>query len=284
MTRVSRTFATVVCLTLGACTQAPRSDGPVTTIAELATRSNGRRDVRVQLRGVVTYSERKWGYLFVQDETGAIAAYHNPQDVEYHPGTAVELTGSATVGPNLSQPFDVAEPHIRIVGSQGMPEPRRIALDELPAACDGRWIETGGTVDSAEIWEGYLRLALASAGERLEVRIRDYPMFEFKELIGVSVGVRGVCIPAPAEEARLADRRLLTSRFADLVRRGMASGRESGLQIPLTQGDALPAITHVVAIRRLTMEEAGRHQPVKIYGVVTYFDPAWSMLFVQDRT
>ncbi|MFW5973412.1 MAG: hypothetical protein ACOCTG_05405, partial [Bacteroidota bacterium] len=46
----------------------------------------------------------------------------------------------------------------------------------------------------------------------------------------------------------------------------------------------LPVLTRVGAIRELSSSEARRHYPVRISGVITYADPAWSMIFVQDAT
>ena len=48
---------------------------------------------------------------------------------------------------------------------------------------------------------------------------------------------------------------------------------------------ALPAtLTNVDAIRRLTPEQAARSLPVRLVARVTYWDPAWKLLFVQDET
>ena len=285
---VSRLLAVALCVTVAACAPAPPSDGPITTAAAVGARSREARTVRVQLRGVVTYSERKWGYLFVQDATGAVGAFSPAQAHEFHPGTAVEVTGSVTQVSEPRLPIDVADARIRELGasaSTGLPEPLRIALQELASQCDGRWVETAGTIASAEIWEGYLRVELAVGTERLEVRIRDYPIFDFKELVGVPATVRGVCVPAPKTEARLADRRLLTSRFADLVpRRGIDMDGAGRSPIPQPHAAEQSVITRALDIRRMTMEEASRHQPVKITGVVTYFDSTWAMLFVQDAS
>jgi signal transduction histidine kinase/CheY-like chemotaxis protein len=285
MTIVCRTCAAALCLALAACGPAPNSDAPVTTAAELATRARAGRNVRVQLHGVVTYSERRWGYLFIQDSTGAVSAYSPAQDIEYHPGTAVEVTGWAPQGSQARPPVDIGDPQIRILATPGMPEPRHVALPELVDQCDGRWVETAGTIAAADVWEGYLRIELVSKTGRLEVRIRDFPIFDFTKLVGVTATVRGVCIAAPAEEAKLADHRLLSSRFADLApHQDVATEGSSRAPIPQRRGTDMPPITRVADIRRLTMEEASRHQRVHITGVVTYFDPAWAMLFVQDAT
>ena len=54
--------------------------------------------------------------------------------------------------------------------------------------------------------------------------------------------------------------------------------RSAAIELPAD----LPVLTEAGAIRALSAEEAGRHYPVRLRAVVTYADPAWSMLFVQD--
>ena len=46
----------------------------------------------------------------------------------------------------------------------------------------------------------------------------------------------------------------------------------------------LPTLTHVEQIRRMTIEEARRRYPVRIRGVVTYYDWDQGDLFIQDST
>jgi len=50
----------------------------------------------------------------------------------------------------------------------------------------------------------------------------------------------------------------------------------------LTADLSLPAITNIQQLRLLSREEARRGYPVKVTAVVTYFDLAWSTLFIQD--
>jgi signal transduction histidine kinase len=47
---------------------------------------------------------------------------------------------------------------------------------------------------------------------------------------------------------------------------------------------AEPAITKIQAIRQLDAAEAEREHPVRIRGVVTYFEPAWFLSFIQDES
>jgi signal transduction histidine kinase len=46
----------------------------------------------------------------------------------------------------------------------------------------------------------------------------------------------------------------------------------------------LPVLTQVRQVHELTADEARKQYPVKIQAVVTYFDPHWRTLFIQDET
>ncbi|MCI0748275.1 MAG: PAS domain S-box protein [Verrucomicrobia subdivision 3 bacterium] len=48
--------------------------------------------------------------------------------------------------------------------------------------------------------------------------------------------------------------------------------------------DSLPTLTTAQQVRELSNAEAGRGQPVRLRGIVTYHDPKWETLFVQDAT
>ena len=69
-----------------------------------------------------------------------------------------------------------------------------------------------------------------------------------------------------------------------LVRRSAAK-LLIGLAVPLLLADkpAIPALTKLADVRRLSRQEANLHYPVHIRGVVTYFD-SHPNLFVQDST
>ena len=48
--------------------------------------------------------------------------------------------------------------------------------------------------------------------------------------------------------------------------------------------ERLPVLTSVAAVRNLSAKEALRAYPIRVRGIVTFFDPAWVLLFVQDRS
>jgi PAS domain S-box-containing protein len=53
---------------------------------------------------------------------------------------------------------------------------------------------------------------------------------------------------------------------------------------PSSSTNSLPLVETAGAVHRLSRSEAARGYPVRLEGVVTYSDPLWWMLFVQDET
>src|SRR6266567_695331 len=53
---------------------------------------------------------------------------------------------------------------------------------------------------------------------------------------------------------------------------------------PARQVAGSQTLTQVVQIRRLSVEEANQELPVRLVGVVTYFDPVSPNMFIQDAT
>ena len=103
----------------------------------------------------------------------------------------------------------------------------------------------------------------------------EYPLLKAQALVGAQILARGVCTPSPKNETKIADLRLLVPRFSELT---LDAATLAAIERPAD----LPVVTEAGAIRALSAEEAGRHYPVRLRATVTYADPAWSMLFVQD--
>ncbi len=144
------------------------------------------------------------------------------------------------------------------------------------STCNGGRLQTTGDVKELSIWNGYLRLHVVSAQHSVEVRVLNYPLLDMTSLVGTSIRVDGVCVQAPVAEAKVADLRVMVSDFSDL-------GLPEALRASMTRAtDSLPVMTRLDEIRRMSRAEAGRYYPVRVTGIATYVDPAWSMLFLQD--
>ena len=230
----------------------------------------------VRVRGVVTYADAQWGRLFVQDEGGALAIDISGTSQPFAAGNLIDVAGWTGLSDVPALPL-VTRPTVQRLGNAPPPAPTSIPLASITAAtCDGRSLQTMGVVKELSIWNGYLRLHVTSGQHSIELRVQEYPLLDMSAVIGTSIRPKGVCVPAPPADVKVADQRLMVREFADL-------GLPDTLRASLTRDTAaLPVLTRVDAIRRMSRAEAGRYYPVRVTGVATYVDPAWSMLFLQD--
>ena len=230
----------------------------------------------VRLSGVVTYSDPAWRRLVLQGPDGAVAVDIGRDAPSYARGEQLHVTGWTGASEVAGLPL-ITRPTIERTGSAAPPAPTAIALEHLsPARCDGRAVETTGVLREATIWNGYLRLHVTGGSRSLEVRVRQFPLLDLTQAAGQAVTVRGACIQTPAAEVRVADLRVLTTEFSDIA-------LPDGLVAALAEETAsLPVQTQVDAIRRMSRAEAGRHYPVRVTGIATYVDPAWSMMFLRE--
>jgi signal transduction histidine kinase/CheY-like chemotaxis protein len=258
------------------CEVAGDRAGTVTTAAGVR-RIRAGKEAPVRLQGIVTHVEPETRRAFVQDRTGGATLVFAARPLDLAAGNHVTVNGTAR--------FDGAEdlavivrPVVTNAGGTDQPQALSLTLSTLgPEVCDGRWMETEGVVATATAWEGSLRIELAEGSHRLELRVRDYPLINVRPLVGSHVRARGVCIPSPNTGTKVADFRLLVSRFTDLT---LTDAARTAVEVSAD----LPVLADVGKVRGLSPAEAERRYPVRLRGVVTYFDPTWSMLFVQDAT
>jgi signal transduction histidine kinase/DNA-binding response OmpR family regulator len=250
----------------------------LTTIADVRALSPemARRGWPVRVRGVVTYADKEWGRLFIQDRGAALVVDISGTTQEYARGEMVDVEGW-TGAPDISPVPLVLRPTIGRIIKANLEPPPVVPLTALNgAACNGSRLQTAGEVRQVSIWNGYLRLHLASAEHSVEVRVLDYPLLDMESAVGSSIRVDGVCVHAPPGEAKLADLRLMVGSFSEL---GLPDSLRASLNRATT---SLPVVTRVDQIRRMPRAEAGRYYPVRVTGIATYVDPSWSMLFLQD--
>ncbi len=230
----------------------------------------------VRVRGVVTYADHEWGRLFIQDQDAAVAVDISADHQAYAPGELVDVAGW-TGAPDIAAVPLVLRPTIERRGTASPASPLDVPLTGLSGStCNGGRLQTTGNVKELSIWNGYLRLHVVSAEHSVEVRVLHYPLLDMRSLVGTSIRVDGVCMQAPVAEAKVADLRVMVSDFSDL-------GLPEALRVSMTRAtDGLPVMTRLDEIRRMSRAEAGRYYPVRVAGIATYVDPAWSMLFLQD--
>ena len=230
----------------------------------------------VRIKGMVTLADVQWKRLFVEDHGRVLAVDLGDTAESYAPGDLIDVSGWTERSDVPGLPL-VSRPTIQRLGNTLPPAPMSVPLASITSAtCDGRRLQTTGVVKEVSIWNGYLRLHVTSGQHAIEMRVQDYPLQDMSAVVGTSIQSTGVCVPAPPAEVKVADLRLIVREFADL-------GLPDPLRASLTRAtSALPVLTRVDDIRRMPRAEARRYYPVRVAGIATYVDPAWSMLFLQD--
>ena len=270
-------LAALASLCCVSCRAVDSSDGGIATTSAALRQVRPGTSVAVNLQGVITYADQELGVLFVQDSTGASRIERTPSASDLVPGDHVAVSGRTSFSPNTTLPI-VSNATFTKLAPTEPPLPQFVYLAELRTdVCDGRRVETAGTIAAATRWSGQLRIEVASGSDRLEVRVLDYPLIQLSGLVGARVTVRGVCMPSPGVEAKVADFRLIVSRFPEL---GLSDDTRAAIEL----SGSRPLLTDANTLRNLSPEAAARHHPVHISGVVTYVDQQWQMLFVQDST
>ena len=167
----------------------------------------------------------------------------------------------------------VASPAIsNVSGIRARSARRRRCRQVLDGRRDGRRVEVRGTMREAAMAQGRLRGVLQADGAPLVVWVRSGSVSDALGLVGQEIRVRGVPLRATAAARRRGESEL----FVDTL--GRPAARQSARPWPST------VITDAAGIRRLSGFDTSLRHRVHLRGVVTYVDPAWRLVFVQDET
>src|SRR5262249_25458256 len=112
----------------------------------------------VRLRGVVTYFNKKWQSLFIQDATAGIYV-SPPYELEMQAGEQLEVEGVTDAG----QFAPIVKPtHQRTLGRAPLPLAQPVSFDALLSGRqESQWVEVEGLVRSARVEFQQLSLGLA---------------------------------------------------------------------------------------------------------------------------
>ncbi len=263
-------FALLLIALLAGCEEAAhQGTAAVLTTARAVTAHEGRDPHPVSLEGTVTYHDPTWGTFFLQDSTGGVYLNVAGETYDARPGDRVSVTGIMKFRSDRLASMRVDD----LGTSPRFPTPIPIPLTDL-ASHTGTWIETEGIVDDARIRDGAFSLTVRGERGVTLVRLRQYGIRDNLTLMNKRIRVRGVSARNDRSPNELIAHHVLVP-FDSLVT--VLDGE--GAHGPF---DELPLLTSVTAIRNLAPDEAVRRYPVKVRGVVTYYDVAWRLLFIQD--
>ena len=269
---VGAILATAVCVLLAGCDARPSGTPAALTTAAAVTAlsptdaADGRP---VRLAGRITYADGDWRILSLEDATGTVIVDPGTEAVLANEGEDVVLQGVTRVrdGQVLveSPSVDTRTRHPRVVG------PATAVSDVVEGRRDGRRVEVSGTMQEATMAQGRLRGVLRADGRTLVVWVRTGSVSDALGLVSQDLRVRGVPLRATSAARHRNESELFVDTLADLLL----------LHPPAI---ASTVITDAASIRRLSAFDTTLRHRVHLRGVVTYVDPVWRLVFVQDAT
>ncbi|MEO7275745.1 MAG: response regulator [Vicinamibacterales bacterium] len=221
----------------------------------------------VRVTGVVSDDDLERGLAFIVDETHGIAVHTGPAGLGVPLGRRVTLEArlEASIVPSLIEPVVLDATEDRL------PDPIVVDGDEVFAPrFTGRRIALDSSVQGATMNQGRLQLTLTSHGVQLLAEVRHPDQDHWRSLIGASIRLRGIVVPA--DPRRDVPAHIAVFSAAD-VERTEVSRAATGTRRLLTSASAIQA---------LPREEAAAGHPVKLSARIMVWDAEWSVLFVND--
>ena len=268
-------------MSLAACTGQLSKTPPLTTIAEirrLAPEQAARR-YPVQIKAVTIYHDPLLKILIVQDGTGGSRVELLDQRHDYDLGDELSIRG--VTGRGETSPV-IQNAVVDSVKQAPLPMPVRLLASDLDSAIQQcRYSEVRGVVKSwNERSDGRIMLRLDSGGVSFDAIILHRNILEPDGLIGASATVRGATHAVYSVTGSLLGRQILVGGMKDVIverRQEARSGAEAG------RGRS-QRVNSAAALREMTSADQTAKRPVALNGVVTFYDPDWHLLFVQDQT
>ncbi|MFN3193275.1 MAG: ATP-binding protein [Aureliella sp.] len=199
------------------------------------------------------------------------------KDLEGLLGSHIEVSGCATRYSNVNHPDlapmqlyvpDMADLAVFLNGPKDVFDSPRINLKdatfEYQSRRDPRLVRMSGRVKSQSEPNSLL---LTDGKTNLRVKLREKSEFEEASQVDV-VGI----VWRDEEKNKL------------LLDYAVARPMQEDTPVSLESDATLPVLRSVQSIRALTPEMASEKYPIEIHGVVTYYDPVWRVLFVNDET
>ncbi|HXE79641.1 MAG TPA: response regulator [Vicinamibacterales bacterium] len=249
---------------------------PGTTAADvedvLAGIASGRfsPSARIRITGIVTDDDAERRMAFIADEHRGIGVRTGQGGLGVPRGHRVTIEASLDTSSAL--PW-LTDPRVLDSSADALP-PSTVLDARYDPALIGRPIELVTRVQAATLRDGRLELTIGVHGVQLEAEVRNPGTVDPRTFIGTDVRLRGVVVPLERDHevefpARIA---VASNRELEIV-----GGRRR------TRGER-QLLASAAAVQALPPDEAAAGHPVRMTATVTAFDPAWTVLFVQDAT
>jgi signal transduction histidine kinase/CheY-like chemotaxis protein len=271
-----RVLAALAVLASG-CAGPSGSRAPLTTLRDV-TRHHAEAPASaapVRLAARVTYVDRGWGLFIVTDGTAAVQVQPATDREMLFEGSRIELIGHT--GDSDGRPVVVIDRLVKAT-RQAPDAPLPAAASELLGGrLDGRRVRVTGVVTAARVQHARLRLDIDADGRQVVAWMRQGSLSDATPLLREPVTVTGVPFRHSQSTRLRGHSELLADGHPELIRVEAAA---VAIQQPAKAGAHI--YTSAAALRSETSREALLGAPVRLHGVVTYFDPAWRLMFVQD--
>jgi diguanylate cyclase (GGDEF)-like protein len=241
-------------------------NGDIVHLADLKhlTVSAASAERPVSVRAVVTYADRDWGLLFVQDESAAAYVDFHNIEIQLNPGDVVDISGVSGAGGYAPQ---IDRPRIRFVRRGALPVPIEMNLFQRNMAdADSSWCHLRGVVHTAREVDGRTILEL-----------------------GVGTSDVSITLPAPIHGEQLLDREVSATGVFGVVfnDRRQAIGHQIFVPSPqflkvMDSPTAQPDPVTIVSLQRYSPNTDERHS-VTINGTVVLKSDE-NTIFIQDST
>ena len=250
----------------------------LTSVADIRklTGEEADRHYPVRLKGVTLYHDSLPNVLMIQDASGGIRVELQYPRAQFSQGDALVLRGVTARGP--CSPI-VRNAIAEAVGKAPLPRPVRLLAADLDSpGRQNQYSEIHGTISSwAERYDGRVDLTVDSGGSVFDAVLLERNGTEPGKLVGAAVTVRGVPATLFALSGAILGRQLLVAGAWEIRVESSPAARP---QPPLaTTGPPLLWAAQVRALRH----RSGK-VPVRLRGVISYYDPDFHILFFQDPT
>jgi hypothetical protein len=224
------------------------------TIREVNQLTNieARNAYPVKLEGTVTYSDREWGLLFVEDATGAIYVNVHGMTTSFAPGSRVRI--EAVTGPGDVDTV-LVNPRLEVVGQGELPNPERRSLADLDAQkADSHFVVTRGVLRAGDQPWKRVCFRIFDGNTSALVIVPQVSGPEARRLVGASVRVRGVSGVHIDAKGKVVGALIFVNRLEDIEVEGGAATSPNTLAVIVNKSNPVNDLS-LPELRRILLGE-----------------------------
>jgi signal transduction histidine kinase/ActR/RegA family two-component response regulator len=236
------------------------------------------RHYPVRLKAVTVFHDSYPNVLVIQDSSGGVRVELQDTHAQFHQGDVLFLRGVTARGPYFPM---VRNAIAAAVGKAALPSPARLSIADLDSPCrQNQYSEVHGIIRSwAERHDGRVNLRVDSGGGAIfDAILLDRTSTEPGKLIAAAATLRGVPATLFSLSGAILGRQLLVAGAWDIRVESSPTDRPAPPP-PRKTGSLLLSAAQVRAL-----DSVSGKVPVKLRGVISYYDSDFHVLFFQDPT